>query len=327
MQPDADITGTVGSITWQAEDGGWQIARLRDGTRVVGPVVEPLEVGTTYQFRGRWDEHPLHGREFLIAAAIRSIPADRRGVEAYLLRTAPGVGAVRAAALWDAYGIDAVRMLREAPDQVAERGIMPLDTAREAAQVLHNEAAHEQTKIELLGLLAGHGFQIAALTRIALRLWGRRAADAIRRNPYTLMVRRLPSAGFRRCDALYLTTGGERHNLKRQVLCAWHYLDTDNQGHTWTPAKRLGDHIARTVGQARADPVRALRLGVRSGWLAVRKTGPGQVWVAQADAARHELSLATKLKELGAWRRPLSYGMTTAREHLRQERTRASAAS
>ena len=78
------------------------------------------------------------------------------------------------------------------------------ERAKEASKELHNEAAFEAVKIDLLTLFQGRGFQASKLIRACIKEWGRRAPEMLRRNPYLLMIRGLPSAGFKRCDKLYL---------------------------------------------------------------------------------------------------------------------------
>ena len=175
---------------------------------------------------------------------------------------------------------------------------MSLESATLAAMDLHNEAAIEAVKIDLLALFQGRGFQSSKLILACVKKWGRRAPELLRRNPYLLMIHGLPSAGFKRCDKLYLDLKHSPDRLKRQTLCGWHALHTDQSGHTWMRAAVVDDAIQKSMrgGQARAE--RAVRLGVRSGWLSTRTDADGKVFLAERGKARAEETAAREVLRL-----------------------------
>ena len=301
-----ELTGRVHTVIYLSDDKEHVIARLdRDGGPCVcGPSVDEergLAVKVDYRFVGTWHVHPQHGDQFRFVAALACEPHDRAGVVAYLVALAPGVGAKRAARLYEEFRGDAVRVLREQPDAVVAAGIMSQADADEASQALHDESAFESVKVDLLGLFSGRGFQAGKLIKACLAKWGAAAAERVRDNPYLLMLHRLPSAGFKRCDKLYLDRGYPAAALKRQMLSGWHFLKTDSTGHTWFPADAVGRAIADSVSGA--DPLAALRLGIRAKWLTVRKVTSGPeagVYVAESKKAANEANVAlSALRLLG----------------------------
>jgi exodeoxyribonuclease V alpha subunit len=106
----------------------------------------------------------------------------------------------------------------------------------------------------------------------------------------------LPGAGWKRCDKLYLDLGKSRDSLKRQTLAGWNALKEDRTGSTWVPAETVVRGITEAVPTA-ADPVKAIKLGIRGGLFSVRRNGPER-WIAVASHARAEQRIADSLARL-----------------------------
>jgi exodeoxyribonuclease V alpha subunit len=299
------LTGCVSRVAWTSPDGASWLAILEGGEACFGPPPPGhcFPKGLPHLFIGQWTEHPRHGRRFAYASCSPCPSPSREGAVAYLTAAAPHVGPRRAAALWDAYGPGAVQALRERPREVAARGLMPEAHALEASAALALEAALEPVRVDLYGLLCGRGFVMEQVLRHSLRLWGAAAAAMIRRDPYLLLTKQVPSCGWKRVDRLYLDLGGRPGRPKRQAMAVWHLLRTDSSGDTWLPAARACEALKLLIG-AGADPVRALRLARRAGLIRKRGDGQGGVWVAEAGRADAEARLAEGLGRVLAWERP-----------------------
>jgi exodeoxyribonuclease V alpha subunit len=288
-------------VLWSDYDTARVIAKLADGSVVVGTqAADWFARGVEYRFLGRWTDHATKGAQFAFDSVVAERPLSAAGVTKYLCDVAPNVGQKTAARLFAKYGPDAVAVLRESPGRVQEDGLMGLDAAVEASAALKECHALERTTIELHGLFAGRGFG-GACTNKALKLWGVRAPRIIERNPFILLSRKLPGAGFKRCDKMWLDIGKRRDALKRQFFCAWNYLRTAGDGHTWFRAEDVCQVIVDAIAGPAADPIKALRLGKRAGWVRTRKDGDGRTWVAEAAKAIDEQSIADSLRRLQAW--------------------------
>jgi exodeoxyribonuclease V alpha subunit len=299
------LTCTPIRIIWRADDGSHAIARVRlegGGETVAsgpGDLTPGLETRTRLNLIGKWADHPKYGRQFEFAAYTAALAADRKGVVQYLVALVDGVGEATAARLWDRYGERAVETLRERPATVATDGILPADVAFRAAATLEKEAKYEQTKIDLVGLLGGRGFQLGAVVKEVIALWDTRAPDVIRRNPYALLLKKVTSCGWKRCDALYLDLGHDPARLKRQALAALWIIGEQRDGHTWHDAKSIGEAITRQIGDA-ARPFDAIRMLLRKGLVAIWRKGEER-YLALRDDARNESALAMKITEAAAW--------------------------
>jgi hypothetical protein len=287
--------GSVDKVIWHDDEKPVSILALVDGLKVV--VDAPSSAftrGQLYRFLGRWEEGP-RGPQFAAGTFVRLEPHSKVGVLKYLSEVCTGVGHRLAERLWDQFGPDAVKMLREEPDKVASAGVMSADAARDAARDLARFAGLEGTRVDLFGLFSGRGFP-RKLVQHAIAEWGANAPSVIRADPFRLLTARLPGCGFKRCDSLYLDMGKRRDALKRQALAGWNALREDRTGSTWLPAQNVVTAIEDTVPCA-ADPVKAIKLGIRGGLFDLRRDGPRR-WVAVADHARAEQRVADAIARL-----------------------------
>lgn len=293
-----ELTGILDRILWCSDDNELLIARLLDGTVVKGPIEgNGLTPSTAYRFLGRWETHHKHGEQFAFSTYVLDTPADPNGQIKYLADNCKGVGRAKAARLVEQFGSATVEIVRTDSSRVAATGIITADQAREAADALAKIAQFERTKIDLFGLFAGRGFH-GRLVAACINRWGARAAQVVRQDPFRLLVADMPSAGFKRCDKLYLELGNRADRLKRQMFCLWNELHQDSNGHTWIEAAHAARAIELSVGRQLARPVQAARLGKRVRWLASWKDHAGKVWLAEADKARAEWRLSEAIRRL-----------------------------
>lgn len=252
-----------------------------------------LKQGLTYRFYGHWFEHHRYGMQFVFSAFILEEPATCGAVLTYI-QQCRGIGPKAAQRLWDTFGSEAIRILRENPELAAEQCDIKPAVAEEAAAKLRSMVRTERAKAELMALLDGRGFPKTTIDK-AISVYGPAAAAIIKRNPYILMNFR--GCGFLKTDEMYLDMGHRPDRLKRQALCAWHAIARDNEGHTWFPASVASGAINRLItgtgrkdrkGRPRLNPERAAELAVRSGMLVRRVDENGCVWIAEAAKAHAE---------------------------------------
>lgn len=292
------LTATYTRTRWASPDGRASVGvvTLDDGTAstVVGSPTPALVAGQRYRFAGSWVTHETHGRQFRFALAVRDVGVHRGGVLAYLTRL-DGIGEARASTLWDAFGPEAVAALRDRPASVATAKLLPAEVAFAASRVLQKEQVREAVTLELYSLLAKRGFQIAKVVEEALRLWGQRAAERVRRNPYALLLAEVTSCSWARCDALYLSLGGKSDAMRRQALAGVSWVQSQG-GDTWHPAGHVAQAIRALCG-IESDPVRGIMLAARLRLLEVWRRG-GERFVALKEEAKNEATVARRLRLL-----------------------------
>jgi exodeoxyribonuclease V alpha subunit len=306
MSETTTIIGVFERYRWRSHESAEQpyaIGFLEDNTVVQGPCEDgDLVPGVTYEFYGRWHEHPEHGRSFKFTMFATKVPHSRHGIVAYLQKYCHGIGPVTAARLWDSFGGDSVKVLRTSPELVAALpGVhISLERAQVASRELTRLVAMEDTKIGLTNLFAGRGFP-AVLVEECVKKWKVQAPARVTFDPYTLLVNEMSGCGFARCDRLYMDLGLPPERLKRQVICLWHALHADSSGHTWITAEKALERLGQMVSGAKLQRKKAIKIGVRSGWLAKHRDAEGVLWLAEGERAKNEAFVAAKLKELSAW--------------------------
>ncbi len=285
-------------------DNPFVIIACDDESKVRGPAMRSdFEAGIKYRFLGRWEESD-RGPIFTFATYVRDTPHNKLGVIKYLRDEAPNVGSATANNLWGRYQSDAVRVLRETPQQVADDGIMSFGNAVEASLALKKISAMESTKVDLFTLFAGTGLNGKAIDA-AIRAWGAKAPKVIARNPFCLLLKKIPGAGFKRCDKMFLELGRPAKSLKRQTLLLWNYL-RNLDGSTWATVESCAEALASGIPDC--DAVKAIRFGKRIGYIATRRDESGKLWLAEGRRAANEAAIAlhiTRLKNADAplfWR-------------------------
>lgn len=288
-----------------------QIEGIKELVCVIGNAPRgEIVSGLTYRFSGSWQDDRkdrFSGRvekQFKFQWSVKAEPHSRYGLTNYLAKYAPGIGPVIANRLFDEFGSEAVKVLREFPEKavavanVGGRQLLTLEKAEEAATKLKAMGKHEDTKIELATLFSGRGFP-NSLAEQCIRVWGVLAPKRIARDPFSLLVRRLSGCGFARCNRLYEDLGLPLGRLKRQTICLWHSLRTDNEGHTWFPAEHCRRSLEGSIGAVvTVNFVRAIKLGLRSRWLAKRTDSEGRMWLAEYAKADNEKTVAERLAAL-----------------------------
>lgn len=260
-----------------------------------------------YRFYGHWSSYtnPRTGkseRQFLFSTFVLCTPHSRAGIVGYLAK-APGVGRTLAGRLFDNFGSNAVKILREQPTVAAAScDRLSDEAAASASQWLGEQAALEGCTIDLIDLLEGRGFR-KSIAKQAVKAWGNRAAGFIRRNPYLLM--RFTGVGFKLADKLYLELGGNAAALKRQSLSAWYSVASNGSGDTWHYSGVTEKGVLANIGNAASSMFgKAIRLATRVGMLVSTFTewqhGPPSwdgnfQWLAEQRKAANERRVAIEL--------------------------------
>ena len=117
--------------------------------------------------------------------------------------------------------------------------------------------------------------------------------EIIRGDPYCLLP--FPGIGFGRADAMYLDLGLDPGAIRRQALCAWYAVYSDNDGHIWYPIEFAVAAVRGKVHSAALNPQAALLLAVEEKRLAVRRDTSGNYWVADFHKAATEQRIAELL--------------------------------
>lgn len=292
---------TYAGTKWRSPDESskFMIGITECGVGVLGDAADgELFPGIPVRFYGRWDTNEKYGKQFKFTQFVKIEPHNREGVVNYLCRYAPGIGPGIANSLFDAFGGDAVKVLRTQPAEAARTcKYLTLEKAEAAAKELQKMVKLEDTKIELTSLFAGRGFR-KSLVDDCIEKWKLLAPARIKRDPFCLLVEEFASCGFARCDSLYTDLGLPLDRLKRQMICLWHALQEDMTGSTWIEEEKVVEKLHQMLSGAKVKANKAIKLGVKSGWLAadmmevVEGSGELKGVLAVGKKARNERLLA-----------------------------------
>lgn len=246
----------------------------------------------TYRFFGYWKE--FRGvDQFVFESFVAETPAGEEAVVAYLCQCR-GIGPVMARSIFREFGDDSVRALRETPEAVKEKTPrLTLENAVAASEFLQKSQTTERSKIDLFGLLKGRGFPKKVIDKV-LSDFGAESSQIVARNPYILM--RYKGCGFLKTDKMYLDLGLPATKMKRQALCAWYAVASQNGGDTWFPFHVVQNGLRKNISSAAIDVERAMSLAIRAKMLS-EKFHKGQRFVAEYVKDQQEQKIADLLDE------------------------------
>lgn len=286
------MRATLTKIRWQ--ENGRIIAEVRDGTRrvsVLGDMIDP-KIGEEYEFTGELgfnDRYKSHEFKFTTYRTI--LPSSADGIMRYLIDVARWVGPTTAKAIVDAFGTDALAVIRDTPERLAGIPNLTAERIREMQQTLRDNAANEAAAIELNQIIGGT--MGPATVRKSLRKWGADAAHVIKADPFTLMS--LPGVGFVSADAVRRRMGIGDHDIRRHIAAVlWAITEiAAREGHTRILEARMMAELRKLVGDPHPDTfAECRRLGIFEEDLDSDGLTAG---VCPADLSRAESYIASKI--------------------------------
>jgi len=204
--PYETLNGNLERITYQNDETGYTIARLRrpgevGEITVVGNLLG-VNVGETLMLHGLWTLHPQYGRQFEIRHFSIEAPTTIEGIRRYLSSgVIRGVGTRTAAQLVEQFGVNTLKVLDETPERLRE---LPGIGRKRAAQILAGWEDQKQIK-EIMFFLQSQGVS-ARLAGKIYKAYGDAAIGIVRANPYQLAAD-IDGIGFISADQIARQTG------------------------------------------------------------------------------------------------------------------------
>lgn len=220
-------------------DGLFRPARITAVGRASAP-----EVGQRVRIKGRWEEHPSHGKQFSFEELELLTPIDTEGLVAYLSSpTFHGIGPTIAQRIVDRLGTSALEAIRDDPTCLKGiRGLRPETASALSEQVKSSLGAHK-----VLSWLRGLGLGPSQSARIHSAL-GDSTEETIREDPYKL-ARIIDGVGFATADRIALGMDFEREDPRRLAAGLLHTLRNGaDSGHTYIAEPALLDEAAEALG-------------------------------------------------------------------------------
>jgi exodeoxyribonuclease V alpha subunit len=235
------MRGLIKSIKFRAEDGMFIIARLESGDIVKGNM-PTARIGGEYEFKGEWQEHPRFGKQFLVESyRAVSEKLSLEGVISYL-QTFPFLGAATAKKIVNAYGQDALTVLKDDPERAAlEIKGLTLARVREISTAMIANQKREQLQVELAAIFTGTKMPRTMMADV-IAAWADEAPQKIRADPYVL--KNLRGIGFLIADSVALKIGFAKDHPYRIAACIEHVIEeAAGEGHVCLPLAELKGRV------------------------------------------------------------------------------------
>ena len=270
-----------------------------------------------YTFYGKYSSYKnkrtgVIEKQFHFNSFVETEPAGRNGIIAYMVQAGQGnrIGMVTANKIFDKFGEESLRIMREEPETISGFTRVRLDYCESASRWLLERKKLEQITVRMNELMSGRGFPKSTVKR-AIKAWGNKAIQVIKKDPYQLMA--FPGCGFKLCDNLYLHLGLRPDRLRRQAFLIWYSLASNSDGHTWFDVNQAIQGLNNLVGFS-ARPAAALKLAKkickiddgRHGAIAIERESEGggsivesggRVMVAEGKKANNEMKLARLISD------------------------------
>ena len=233
------IQGAVESVVYQTRDGAFSVVRfVRESDAAELVIVGDLgsvSPGETLRVRGRFVEHPTHGRRFQVASFTPVLPSSKDGMARYLgSGLIPGIGKQLAVRLVSEFGDRALDVITT---QSAKLRRVP-GIGKQRAQAIASAVRERRDETELMSYLHGLGLGPSLARRIRKR-YGERAVQVIREDPY-LVAEQVEGVGFRTADAIGRASGLAPDDPRRAAGAVLHLLaQAADQGHAYGTRDQL----------------------------------------------------------------------------------------
>ncbi len=260
------LQGAVEGVVYQSPDGFFSVVRiLRESDNAEITAIGDfgnVSSGETLRLRGRFTEHPSHGRRFQISSLTPVLPSSRDGMARYLgSGLIPGIGKGLAQKLVAQFGERALDVITTQSAKLREvPGI-----GRQRATAISQAVRERRDETELMSYLHSLGLGPALARRIRKR-YGERAVQVIREDPY-LVAEQVPGIGFKTADGIGRASGLTVDDPRRAAGAVLHLLArTADDGHVFAtrddlitqgenlevPADRLEEAIESLCGRGLA---------------------------------------------------------------------------
>lgn len=251
MQPFENLEGIIERVTFQAEETGYAVFRLKiprhtELQTVVGQF-PPLYAGESIRVQGFWSLHPKHGNQFKAQHLEKLMPATAVGLEKYLASgLIRGVGPVTAKRLIQAFGTEIITIIENEPDRLLE---VALIGPRKRDLIVRSWNEHRKIQNVMI-FLQEHGVSTTYAVKI-YKKYGNEAIPIVQTNPYRL-AEEIWGIGFKTADKLARELGHAADSPFRLRAGLLYALQrATEEGHLYLPRQEL---YTRTAALLETSP-------------------------------------------------------------------------
>ena len=247
------LTGTIERITYQSEETGYTVARLRaepeacktaenlarastrDGLLTITGELAKIAPGERVEVSGYWVTHKQYGKQFKIVDSKSIQPTTADGIRKYLgSGLIKGLGPAKAAMIVDHFGEDTLTVIDKTPNRLSEvKGI-----ARKTIGVIRSGWEEQKHIQEVMQFLIGHNVSMAYAVKI-YKTYGNEAIRLVTENPYRLSTD-IWGIGFKTADKIAMNLGVDPGDPARIQAGIRYVLESEAEdGHVFVPFDAL----------------------------------------------------------------------------------------
>jgi len=298
---DMGLEGVLERITFYNEENGFLIGKLKGNDKsaevaVVGKAPK-VQCGETLALKGKWVNHPKHGRQFSFDSFESKLPASAYGIRKYLASgLIHGIGKTYANKIVDKFGADTLNVISEDSGRLREVGGIGKKRIKNI-----REAWQEQKAVrEVMMFLQTYGVTDALCLRL-VRKYGNAAKTVLETDPYRI-IREVKGIGFKTADKIALNLGLSNNGPKRIEAGILHTVqEAEDQGHNHMERRELVIQSANLLESDSNEIDNRIESLIESADLVISKAD----WLQLPSTARAEITLARSLINLNQTRSSL----------------------
>jgi exodeoxyribonuclease V alpha subunit len=295
------LEGVLERITFYNEENGFLIGKLKGNDKsaevaVVGKAPK-VQCGETLALKGKWVNHPKHGRQFSFDSFESKLPASAYGIRKYLASgLIHGIGKTYANKIVDKFGADTLNVISEDSGRLREVGGIGKKRIKNI-----REAWQEQKAVrEVMMFLQTYGVTDALCLRL-VRKYGNAAKTVLETDPYRI-IREVKGIGFKTADKIALNLGLSNNGPKRIEAGILHTVqEAEDQGHNHMERRELVIQSANLLESDSNEIDNRIESLIESADLVISKAD----WLQLPSTARAEITLARSLINLNQTRSSL----------------------
>ena len=243
--------GYIEKIIYKNEENGYTVFSVEgdDGEEIFVGNLFGVGEGLYIVAEGDYVNHPQYDIQFQFSSCEIRLPADSVGIERYLSSgIVKGVGEVLAKKIVKKFNTDALRIIEEEPERLAEISGISEKKARSIA----NSYLEKKEFRDVVIFLSEYGISVNMAMKI-FNTYGNKVYEIVRENPYKL-AEDVYGIGFKVADEIARKTGITADSEFRQRAAVIYVLTCANQdGHMYLPVRELTEKTVRLIRDPGAE--------------------------------------------------------------------------
>ena len=304
------IRGEVTRVMFASKENDWHALVVRVGRKVnikngtlqnneeeikVTVTRRYIEEGDFYEFFGKWQDHPRHGKTFAADESFEVLPDSKEGIRSYLSSSRfPNIGRVKASRIVKHFGDETLSILENEIDRLVEVSGISERIKNIIAETWKGNREYNEVNI----FLQTHNIK----ANLAGRIIDHYKEDCIKQiqdNPYDL-ARHIEGIGFKRADEIAMSLGFDpKSPLRCESAILYIISKAGVHGHCYLKFNQIRDGVHMLLGQDSDNQIETILNDlIDKGEIKLRELVGDDIRYYNVKTYFNERFVAWKLKEL-----------------------------